>query len=281
MQHAHDKGVLHRDLKPSNILLEPPRAGGEPVPRIADFGLAKLLEQEEESTRSGAILGTPCYMAPEQAEGRIGDVGPVTDVYALGAILYEILTDRPPFKSATVLGTLEQVRNGEPLAPSRLHANLPRNLETICLKCLRKESGNRFASAAALAQDLRRFLAGQPIHARPASLRSRIGSWSRRPERVTQAGLIMLLFGASFTFWCLLTVILLLWKTIPVEQPGEAYDSWPDIHGSLLSPHGGHRLENLEKTESGASLGRHRTYRFDACRLYVPFPVRLRSRGTL
>src|SRR5262249_25537543 len=140
-QHAHEQGVLHRDLKPSNVLLEM-KSGPDapsPVPRITDFGLAKLLEQEEESTRSGAIIGTPCYMAPEQAEGRSCDVGPATDVYAIGAILYELLTERPPFKGPTTLTTLEQVRNEEPLPPSRLHARLPRELETICLKCLHKE----------------------------------------------------------------------------------------------------------------------------------------------
>ena len=137
-------------------------------------------------------------------------------------ILYEVLTDRPPFKGTTVLDTLDQVRNREPVLPSRLHAKLPRDLETICLKCLRKESASRYCNAANLADDLRRFLAGKPIRARPAGLISRVGPWCRRPERVTQAGLMLLIFGSCFTFWCLISAFMLLFGQIKVDRPAEA-----------------------------------------------------------
>jgi formylglycine-generating enzyme required for sulfatase activity len=170
MDAAHQKGVVHRDLKPANVLL----AGGPetPLPRcflkIADFGLAKQLDGESGQTHTGAILGTPSYMAPEQAEGRVKDVGPATDVYALGAILYEMLTGRAPFKGTTPLETLEQVRRQEPVPPRQINPALECNLEAICLKCLRKDQRQRYATAAALAEDLRRFLNHEPTAARPA-----------------------------------------------------------------------------------------------------------------
>jgi tetratricopeptide (TPR) repeat protein len=194
VQHAHERGIIHRDLKPSNILL----AGGagpaeEWVAKITDFGLAKQFEGEAEAcpwaprTESGAILGTPGYMAPEQATGR-ADLGPAADVYALGAILYECLTGRPPFKAATVLETLEQVRSQEPVPPGRLQPGLPRDLQTVCLKCLQKEPARRYASAAELADDLRRFLGGEPIRARPVGPAERLRKWVRR--KPAQAALL-------------------------------------------------------------------------------------------
>src|SRR5207302_1363655 len=139
-------------------------APGSPrvVPKIADFGLAKHLSAEPR-TLTGEILGTPSYMAPEQAEGRIRDVGPAADIYSLGAILYECLTGRPPFRGETTLDTLEQVRSQEPVSPSRLQPKLQRDLSTICLQCLQKEPRKRYARAADLAEDLRRFLDGRPI----------------------------------------------------------------------------------------------------------------------
>src|SRR5207302_7728858 len=127
-------------------------------PKVTDFGLAKKLDADEGQTQSGSILGTPSYMAPEQAAGKVHEIGPHTDVYALGAILYECLTGRPPFKAAGVLETLDQVRQREPVPPGRLQPRTPRDLETICLKCLEKEPRRRYASAADLADDLRRFL---------------------------------------------------------------------------------------------------------------------------
>jgi hypothetical protein len=198
VEHAHQQGVLHRDLKPANILLTP---NGRP--KVSDFGLAKLLDQDAARTQTGAVLGTPSYMAPEQAAGRVKELGPATDVYALGAILYEALTGRPPFKAPTVVETLEQVRSQEPVAPGRLQHRLPRSLEVICLKCLEKEPAKRYASAGELAEDLRRFLADEPILARPPGWLARFRLWSRRPERIRDAGAFMVFLGVVFSLWCL------------------------------------------------------------------------------
>lgn len=175
MHYAHQRGVVHRDLKPANVLLTP--AG---QPKIADFGLAKRLDLDEGQTHTGQVMGTPSYMAPEQATGNVKDTGPATDVYALGAILYEMLTGRPPFKGASTLETLEQVRSQEPLPPSRLLPKVPRDLDVICLKCLEKDAAKRYASAAELADDLRCFLAGEPIRARAIGNLRRAAKWARR-----------------------------------------------------------------------------------------------------
>jgi serine/threonine-protein kinase len=183
MQYAHEHGVVHRDLKPANVLLTP-----DGTPKITDFGLAKRLDTDTGQTQTGAIMGTPSYMAPEQAAGQAKAVGPAADVYALGAILYEAITGRPPFKAASVLDTLEQVRTQEPVAPVRLQPRLPRDLETICLRCLEKEPQKRYGSALALAEDLRRFQAGEPIEARPVGTGERVVKWARR--RPTAAALV-------------------------------------------------------------------------------------------
>src|SRR5262249_9234544 len=152
--------------------------------KIADFGLAKLLEGGGEQTQTGVVLGTPSYMAPEQAAGRNQAVGPATDTYALGAILYEMLTGRPPFRAETRQDTLHQVGSAEPVPPARLTPTVPRDLETVCLKCLRKEPDKRYASAEALAEDLRRFLNGEPVRARPVGGAERLWRWCRRNPAV-------------------------------------------------------------------------------------------------
>jgi WD40 repeat protein len=199
---THEKGVVHRDLKPANVLLaagDPehgvrlggPEEGSYFQPKVTDFGLAKLLAGAGPTlTYSGAVLGTPSYMAPEQAAGQARAVGPAADVYALGAILYELLTGRPPFQAETPLETLLQVQSQEPVSPSRLQPKLPHDLATICPKCLAKEVPRRYASAQALADDLGRFLAGEPVRARPTGRGERLVKWARR--RPALAALIAL-----------------------------------------------------------------------------------------
>jgi WD40 repeat protein len=179
MQTAHEQHVIHRDLKPANVLL-----AEDGTLKITDFGLAKKLD-EAGQTQSGAIMGTPSYMAPEQAGGKAGEIGPAADVYALGAILYECLTGRPPFRAATALDTIMQVIADEPVAVRQLQPKTPRDLETICLKCLEKDPGKRYASAGACADDLARFLAGEPIHARPTAVWERAVKWARRRPGLT------------------------------------------------------------------------------------------------
>ncbi len=200
MQAAHDKNVIHRDLKPANVLL-----AEDGTPKITDFGLAKKLDDVGQ-TASGVIMGTPSYMAPEQAgsasTGRIpvaSVVGTACDIYALGAMLYELLTGRPPFRAATPLETILQVVSDEPVAPGQLQSKMPRNLETICLKCLHKEPGKRYATAAALAEELGRYLRGEPIAARPVGRLERGWRWCRRNPAVASLLLVVLLLLTTGT----------------------------------------------------------------------------------
>jgi formylglycine-generating enzyme required for sulfatase activity/tRNA A-37 threonylcarbamoyl transferase component Bud32 len=195
MHYAHLRGVVHRDLKPANILL-----AADGTPKITDFGLAKKLDSNSDITRSGMIMGTPAYMAPEQAEGKSHNTGPAADVYSLGAMLYELLAGRPPFKGDTILETIQQVMTDEPLPPSRLRAGTPRDLETICLKCLRKQPGQRYASAEHLADDLRSYRQGEVIAARAVGRFERAVKWSRRRPAVA-ALLLVTVFGVAGIVW--------------------------------------------------------------------------------
>jgi eukaryotic-like serine/threonine-protein kinase len=186
MEYAHQRGIIHRDLKPANVLLT---ESGEP--KVSDFGLVKRLEDDAGQTQSGSILGTPSYMAPEQAEGKIKEIGPRTDIYALGGILYELMTGRPPFRAASVLDTLQQVRTQEPIPPSQFQTKVPRDLETICLKCLQKDPAKRYVTAEALGEDLRRFLSSESILARPVSRAEWLWRWCLRNPRVAALSAIV------------------------------------------------------------------------------------------
>jgi tRNA A-37 threonylcarbamoyl transferase component Bud32 len=192
IDHAHRHGILHRDLKPSNVLLDK-----DDQPQITDFGLAKRL-QDSSQTRTGAVMGTPSYMAPEQAAAKKNKLGPACDIYSLGAILYELLTGRPPFRSDTPLETLVQVVERDPAPPRLLNGHVEHDLETICLKCLEKDPAHRYGSAAALAEDLERYLAGDAITARSFNVLDRIARTLDRSHHAAEFGSwgnMLLIFG--------------------------------------------------------------------------------------
>jgi len=230
MEVAHQHGIVHRDLKPANILLA--KIGSQSsvvrsrqldssslpadhwsrttVPKIADFGLAKRVGDDSSQTQSGAILGTPSYMAPEQAGGKNREIGPAVDIYSLGAILYELLVGRPPFKAGNPIDTVRQVIEQEPVPPRQLEPRVPHDLETICLKCLEKDPARRFASAADLAEDLRRFVDGDPILARPTPAWERAWKWGKRRPA------IVALLGVS-TLFILGMVLFIVWHNVSLR----------------------------------------------------------------
>ena len=198
IHYAHEKGVLHRDLKPSNVLVD-----HADQPRVTDFGLAKLVQSDSGVTHSGAVMGSPSYMSPEQASGKTREIGPATDIYSLGAILYELITGRPPFRAATPLDTMKMVVESETAAPKWVNPAVPADLETICLKCLEKDPRRRYESAKALADDLDRFLKHEPIQARPATRLYRVEKWiKRKPAQAALVGVIALaLLALAFGGW--------------------------------------------------------------------------------
>lgn len=206
IEHAHRQGVLHRDLKPSNILLD-----SEGRPHVTDFGLAKRVAGQESLTRSGAIVGTPSYMAPEQVAGNRGQIGPASDVYSLGTILYAMLTGRPPFQAATPVDTVLLVLEQDPLPPRLLNARADRDLEMIALRCLQKPPELRYPSAAALADDLQAYLSGEPVSARSGQFRQVIARWFRETHHATVLenwGLLWMWHSLALLCVCLLTNVL-------------------------------------------------------------------------
>jgi serine/threonine protein kinase len=213
IQHAHRHGILHRDLKPSNVLLD-----AQDEPHITDFGLAKKMGGDSGQTRSGSIMGTPSYMAPEQAAGKIRELGPACDVYGLGAILYELITGRPPFRSDTPLDTLRHVLDEEPAPPTLLNRNVEHDLETICLKCLQKDPRARYASAQELADDLQRYLSQETIAARSFNVIDRLTRTLERSQHAVEFhswGRMLLWFSAIVLAGHILMFFLLETDTPP------------------------------------------------------------------
>jgi len=208
--YAHQRGILHRDLKPSNVLIDQ-----SDQLRLTDFGLAKRLTGESDLTVSGQVLGSPNFMAPEQAQGRHREVGPPSDVYSIGALLYHLLTGRPPFQAATLTEVLRQVVTIEPAAPRLLNPSLPRDLETICLKCLEKEVPRRYQTARELADELGRFLEGKPIQARPVSAAGKAWKWCRRRPALAVMGAALVLTGV-------LGLAAVLWEWQQARQLAQA-----------------------------------------------------------
>jgi len=225
--HAHHRGIVHRDLKPGNVLMpeDQPEIDGHTapgtadvrpnqsmwpgMPMLTDFGLAKALETPEVQTRTGALIGTPCYMAPEQAQGSQEEIGPATDVHALGVMFYELMTGRRPFDGESSLATLRNVRTQSPKPPQDWQPSIPNEFEVICLKCLEKEPADRYQTAAELAADLQRALAGQPILAKRSGSIQRFLAWCQRPRRIQDAGILLLTLASTFLAWCGVGIIAL------------------------------------------------------------------------
>jgi WD40 repeat protein/Flp pilus assembly protein TadD len=250
---AHEHGVIHRDLKPANILMQ--AHGSQPVgfePKITDFGLAK--QERSDLTATGAVLGTPQYMAPEQAAGKGKEVGPAADTYALGTILYECLTGRPPFLAATSLDTLAQVLADEPVPPRRLNRQVPRDLETVCLKCLHKDPRQRYASAGELAEDLGRWQRGEPVRARPVGTAGRFWRWCRRRPAVAGLSAAVVALLLVLTAGLLFTVGWLRFRVRASEEALQWLASRDEALAARSSGRPGQRLRALAAIRKARGL---------------------------
>lgn len=262
VHYAHTQGVLHRDLKPSNIVLDQ-----NLEPRVMDFGLARLVEQDSELTLSGMAIGSPSYMAPEQAAGKVHEVCPASDVYALGATLYQTLTARPPFQAESSAETMRQVIEIDPVSPRLLNASVPRDLETICLKCLEKDRQRRYASAQELADELGRFLRDEPIRARPLQAPGRVLRWCRRRPAIalslgTAAALLLVVAVGSPI--AVFRINAARKQEVSLRQRAEAAEQrtqhqlyaalYEQARASVLTGEIGHRVRALEAVRQAAGI---------------------------
>jgi predicted Ser/Thr protein kinase len=291
---AHQQGIIHRDLKPQNVLLSK-----EGQPKVTDFGLAKQLDDDSNQTRSGSIMGTPSYVAPEQAAGRVKEVGPRADVYSLGAMFYEFLTGRPPFRGETVMDTLLLVLNEDPVPPSQLRPKVPRDLETICLKCLHKDPRKRYASAEDLADDLRRYLNREPILARPLGPYGRTWRWCRR-NPLAASILLAVTLGGAFGLWFLSRLSGQLVRSTALESAAQQGDMLEGVNtyysdriaGPLTAQwvYAGHDYARFQRTEPAIPIPATLTIELGQfvsresetgmqVRVYSDYPFRTRKDG--
>ncbi len=258
---AHEAGIIHRDLKPANILLAT-NARGETVPKVSDFGLAKRLGIESTATMSGSIVGSPAYMSPEQASGHSKELDPASDVYALGAVLYECLTGRPPFRGTSIVDTLYQVRHNEPVRVRQLEPSVPVDLETIVTKCLRKEPGQRYATALALHDDLQRFLDGRPITARREHWHQTVWRLARRYPLVSSLAVLSLLLLLSIAVGSTVFAVHLrnaLSRVTQAERTArleKAVALLGDARGNRMIGKPGRRIQSLRTIKEAIAIGK-------------------------